>query len=177
MVIPQLCSNQEEADTKVILHAKHATESSDEGIAIIRSHSGDIDIAVIALSHFIEDADRVILDTNTGKYRKTLGLDQIDMTKEQKSSLIGFHAFTGNDYNSSFFRKGKQVCWKVLESKPKYVDTVCNLGASDVPSTKLTDELEEYVSYLYGAKNKRVNEARHVIFDRSFPSRIAFQAE
>ena len=45
LVISQLCSNQEEVDTKVILHAKHATESSDEGIAIIRSHSGDIDIS------------------------------------------------------------------------------------------------------------------------------------
>lgn len=99
-VIPQLCSNQDEADTKVILHAKHAIETNDEGMAIIRSHSGDIDIAVIALSHFIQDAARVILDSNTGKHRKTFRLRDIDMTKEQKSSLIGFHAFTGNYYNS-----------------------------------------------------------------------------
>ena len=34
-VIPQLYTKQEEADTKVILHAKHAIETSDEGIARI----------------------------------------------------------------------------------------------------------------------------------------------
>ena len=49
LVIPELCSNQEEADTKVILHAKHAIEANEKGMIIIHSHSGDIDIAVIAL--------------------------------------------------------------------------------------------------------------------------------
>ena len=87
------------------------------------------------------------------------------MTEDQKLSLIGFHAFTGNDYNSSFFRKGKQLCWKVLESKPKFVKTFCNLGVSEIPSAMVTEELEEYVSLLYGAKKKRVNEARYMIFD------------
>ena len=96
LVIPELCSNQEEADTKVILHAKHAIEANEKGMIIICSHSGDTDIAVIALSHFIQNADRVILDSNTGKQRKAFRLDQIDMTKEQKTSLIGFHAFTGS---------------------------------------------------------------------------------
>ena len=32
-----------------------------------------------------------------------------------KESLIGFHAFTGNDYVSSFYRKGKGGCWSALE--------------------------------------------------------------
>ena len=52
-VVSELSSRQEEADTKVVLHAKHALEEEDQGMVIIRSHSGDTDIAVIALGDFI----------------------------------------------------------------------------------------------------------------------------
>lgn len=140
--------------------------SNDEGRAIIRNHSGDTDIAVIAMSHFSENGDWVILDTNTGKYRKAFKLTDIDPAATQKLCLVGFHAFTGNDYNSAFFRKGKRMCWKLLETKPRFVDTFCHLGASEALSAHLSEELEEYVSLLYGVKTKNVNEARYVIFDR-----------
>ena len=131
VLVPDLCSNQEEADTKVILHADHALSSNDEGIAIIRSHYGDTDIAVIAMSHFNENGDRVILDANTGKYRKAFKLSDIDLTATQKLCLVGFHAFTGNDYNSALFRKGKRMCWKLLERKPRFVDTFGHLTYGD----------------------------------------------
>ena len=68
--IPDLNSKQEEADTKVVLHANHALARNEEGVAKIRSHSGDVCIAVIALSHFVHDADRVTVDSNTGRNRR-----------------------------------------------------------------------------------------------------------
>ena len=46
--------------------------------------------------------------------------------------------------------------------------TFCNLGVSDVSSEKLSEELQEYVSLLYGVKGESVNEARYDIFDRTF---------
>ena len=75
VLFPDLSSSQEEADTKVILHAKHALRNNDDGITITHSHSGDIDNAVIALSHFIHDVKRVILDTNTSKHRKGIQIE------------------------------------------------------------------------------------------------------
>ena len=68
-----------------------------EGVTIIRSHSRNIDITVIALSHFVHDTDRVIIDSNTGRNRKAFKMSDIDLTSQQGRSLIEFHAFTGYD--------------------------------------------------------------------------------
>ena len=35
---------------------------------------------------------------------------------------MGFHSFTGNDYCSAFFGKGKQTCWKIMiKNRNSYV--------------------------------------------------------
>ena len=69
LLIPDLNNTQEEADTKVVLHATHVLPRKEEGVVLLHSHSGDIHIVVIALSHFVHHADRVILDSNTGRNR------------------------------------------------------------------------------------------------------------
>ena len=33
-----------------------------------------------------------------------------ELSQEQKKALLGLHAFSGNDYVSCIFRKGKQLC-------------------------------------------------------------------
>ena len=45
----ELSPNQEEADTKVILHSGQAI-STTEGSIILRSSSGDVDVMIIAIS-------------------------------------------------------------------------------------------------------------------------------
>ena len=59
--VPELSSNQEEADTKLCLHARHALNSADRGIVIVRNHSGDVDINVILIAKTI--------DTRKGDFR------------------------------------------------------------------------------------------------------------
>ena len=114
--VPELSSNQEEADTKLCLHARHALNSADRGTVIVKNHSGDVDINVILIAKTTDTPERVILDFNKGKYRKLLQLSDIDMRDDEKKCLIGFHAFMGSDYTSAFFRKGKAICWKVLRN-------------------------------------------------------------
>ena len=48
--------------------------------------------------------------SNTEHYK----LSDFEIDVECKSALLGLHAFTGNDYVSSLFRKGKEKCWKVM---------------------------------------------------------------
>ena len=81
--VPELSSNQEEADTKLCLHARHALNSADRGTVIVRNHSGDVDINVILIAKTIDTPERVILDFNKGKYRKLLRLSDIDMTDDE----------------------------------------------------------------------------------------------
>ena len=85
-----LNSDQEEADTKVVLHCLHALQSSDSNDIIVRSPSGDTDIIVLLISLITENTERVFIDSGCGK-----NLSDVYMGNDKKCSLIGFHAFTG----------------------------------------------------------------------------------
>ena len=110
-----MSSNQKEADTKLLLHANHTVLLHPDGSIIVRSPSGDVDINVLFICMFLEKAEQIYIDYGTGKSRKILKLGSVDMSDELKSALIGFHAFTGNDYVSSFFEKSKKHCWHLQE--------------------------------------------------------------
>ena len=59
-IIPELCSNQEEADTKLCLHTLHVLAAVENGYVIVRNHSGDVDINVILIAKVIPESSRVI---------------------------------------------------------------------------------------------------------------------
>ena len=70
VTVEDLSSNQEEADTKVVLQASHAVNPQPNKTVIVRSYSGDVDITVVMLSLIVDQCERVILDFNKGKDRK-----------------------------------------------------------------------------------------------------------
>ena len=104
-LLNNLSSNQEEADTKVILHAVDALHAEDNSKAQLRSLSGDNNILVLAIT-LIPTLNRVFYDYSTGKNRKCICLNEYHVPRDEKEAFIGLHAVTGNDY-TSFFRKGK----------------------------------------------------------------------
>ena len=162
----QLSSNQEEADTKILLHCQHARERYPQKAVIVRSHSADIDILVIQLGK--SECQQIYLDSGTGLYRKGIKLSDIEMSTERKRCLIGFHAFTGNDYISSFLRKGKAACWKVLEKNDKFVSTFTALGSDWNLEQSVIEDLEEFVCLLYGRRQKEVNSVRNFLFESKY---------
>ena len=68
--VDELSSNQEEVDTKVILHSGHAI-STTEGSIIARSSSGDIYIMIIAIS-LTDTSKCVLVDYGNRKNRKSV---------------------------------------------------------------------------------------------------------
>ena len=66
-----LKSNQEEADTKVILHAMHAIKNSSHKV-VLRSLSGDTDIIILALA-LINEQHMVYMDHGNGKRKALIG--------------------------------------------------------------------------------------------------------
>ena len=98
---------QKEADTKLVLHSLHALNESPRKKVIVRSPFGGTDVLVILLTKMICQQDKIYPDYGTGLNRKGLWLSNVVMSKSKLKALIGFHAFTGNDYISSYFRKGK----------------------------------------------------------------------
>ena len=67
-----LKSNQEEADTKVILHCLQILKSNQTSIVKLRSPSGDTDIVVLSVALLYEFRNRVILDEGSGDNRKIM---------------------------------------------------------------------------------------------------------
>ena len=115
-----LISNQEEADTKLILHSHQILKSNETSVITLRSPSGDTDIIVLTVALLCEFRNRVLIDDGSGDNRKVMPLSNIDIEEDLVHALMGFHAFAGNDYISSFFRKGKEKCWKLVEKTKKF---------------------------------------------------------
>ena len=81
-------SNQEEADTKIILHAHKILEDipEDENI-FIRSHSADLDINVIAIT-ILQHKQNQVFDFGKGAYRKGVWLGELKFSPTEKECLL-----------------------------------------------------------------------------------------
>ncbi|KAG1693959.1 Ral GTPase-activating protein subunit alpha-1 [Nymphon striatum] len=174
-VVDELSSNQEEADTKLLLHAKHVFNAHPGKAVLIRSPSGDVDINILFLALFPEDADRIYIDYGTGKSRKVLQLSTIDMPDTFKSALVGFHAFSGNDYISSIFRKSKRICWKKIEKSKKFTEMFAQLGNQWRIDVALQGLIEEYVCSLFMKGKRDINEVRYEMFKNIYEKKSRIQ--
>jgi hypothetical protein len=89
----ELYCAHEEADTRLLLHAKHAAAVHDH--VIIRSP--DTDVFIIMLGHKPAIPAAMYFDTGVGNQRRILDLSRIHETlgADLCDALIGFHAFTG----------------------------------------------------------------------------------
>ena len=77
--------------------------------------------------------------------------------------MVGFHAFSGNDYVSSFFKKSKRTC-DIVKTNEEFIDLFCNLGEGPMTDEIYTG-LEKFVCTIYNEKKfQTVNEARSALF-------------
>ena len=167
---PELFSNHDEGDTKVILHAYSILKADADTAVTIRSPSGDTDIVILMIGLLYQYKDRVILDDFHGAAkRKSYKLSDIELDDDIVESLIGFHAFTGNDFVSSFFKKGKSTCFKLMENNSLFKAAFAQLGSSWDLSDDTYNTLQSFVIKLYGTKKvATVDEARYNIFKKKY---------
>ena len=90
--------------TKLILHGHKILKEGSSKVAI-HSPSDDADILLLTLAHLYKCKERFYIINSHGQYKKH---SNIFVEDEIIKSLIGFHAFTGNSYISSFYRTRKQ---------------------------------------------------------------------
>ena len=139
-------SNHEAADFRLMVHAKHAINSNNS--VIIRSHSADADIFIMALTSFY--STKLILDSGTGVGRKIIQMSDAEVEEDNRNALISFHSVTGCDYNSSFFGKGETTSWKTLNSKSRFKEVMTRLGENDSVDDDLCRTLGEFLCTMYG---------------------------
>ena len=116
--VPELHCSHEEADTRLLLHAKYAemmihqstpststSASPDPPAVIIKSM--DTDVLVISMGCAQKFTVPLLFHTGRGDKVRTLGIKSLCSQHGcgVASALVGFHPFTGCDSVSGFFVK------------------------------------------------------------------------
>ena len=81
--VSELASNQEEADSKLLLHTKHSIHNNPDHKIVIRSPSGDIDINILFINIFYINTDIIWIGYGTGDNRRTINLRSIDIDSDK----------------------------------------------------------------------------------------------
>jgi len=124
-----ICS-QEEADTRMIFHVLQrlaVLEQTNRPISVwIKSN--DTDVLAIALANLNPKA-QYYLDFGVGDSKKILDLSAIAQKMGSICpAIVGLHAFTGCDYTSSFYNKGKLKPFKLMLSDNKWIELFSRFG-------------------------------------------------
>ena len=127
--VDELTSNHEEADTRILLHAYHASRRGFKSVVIT---ADDTDILILALAKCATVQCRMYQKTGTAARRQFIDITKVASMQgiDMCSSLIGYHAFTGCDSVSAFCGKGKVKPQKLLMNQLDYHETFGSLGAS-----------------------------------------------
>lgn len=157
---PLLNSDHEEADTRLLLHAKDCSRS----FKTVVVWSPDTDVAVIGIGLAESLTCDLLFATGTRNSKRLISLTEIALSiKPVAEVLPAFHALTGCDTTSSFYGKGKKTAYNIVTGKTAHVDSLRAVG-DDFAIDKLPSGIEELVCELYGAKASTINEARFQIF-------------
>ncbi|KAJ8405993.1 hypothetical protein AAFF_G00308810 [Aldrovandia affinis] len=110
------CS-REEADTRIFVHARHATEA---GSKVIMVKASDTDVVVIAVSvlQALQELglQQLWVAFGQGQHLRWVPVHDLCCTLAEKSKgMLFFHAFTGCDVISAFRGKGKKSAWQTWD--------------------------------------------------------------
>ena len=158
---PNLHSGHEEADTRLLLHAKHAATSHPR----IVIQSPDTDAAVLLIAHFSYlNCQELWLKTGVKDRLRYLPVHEIQafLGESLCRCLPSFHALTGCDSTSAFSGIGKKKAWKVLLTKEQMQRDLCTLGQNPAIQEPVQKAAESFICSLYtSAKNfSNVDDAR-----------------
>lgn len=168
-----LMNNHEEADTKIVRHAKAVDDDRKEGAIVVRA--SDTDIAVILLYHCNKFKSPLWMDVGTSSKnnRRYISITNIYEVLGSRicAALPGFHAFTGCDYTSSFVRKGKIRPFAKLEKNKEAQKAFQSLATEKEQSQRTQKTLQMFTAIIYGAKDNTkltLNEHRYKIFEKGY---------
>ncbi|XP_078353848.1 uncharacterized protein LOC144638526 [Oculina patagonica] len=162
--VPALSTTQEEADTRMLLHANHAAEDSSSVIIA----SEDTDVLIICLSVAPTFGCHLFIKCGTQNRERFVDVLKVAAAVGHNmcSALPGMHAFTGCDTVSAFGGKGKISALKLVQKNRKYQDAFSQLGKDWSMSSTLFSVLQEFTCKLYANRcpSNTVNDLRYQLF-------------
>lgn len=165
--------NHEEADTRIFVHAKHASLN---GLKKILLRTVDTDVVVLAAAFFRElQVEELWIAYGVGKHLRYLSIHAIaaSFTRQQCEGLPFFHALTGCDTVSYFSGKGKKTALLTWRSYPQATEVFRSLSS---PQAVINEEqfrlLERFVVIMYSRTSPHDNvcNARKAMFSQGTKS-------
>ena len=156
--VGSLRSNQEEADTRIILHAVAA---ADNGANTIVVRSPDTDVLVLLLHHrpAIKAKEIFFLTGRDGKHTQLTRYIAVHtiyslLETEQHRILLSAYCLTGCDTVSAFFGHGKRTAFRVMMQNADQLQDLAWLGYNDemIPRN-VQVAATKFVGILYGQSN------------------------
>ena len=172
--IPMDNCSHEEADTRMVVHAKHALSHDMKNVEI---RTVDSDVVVIFVANFSKlheelDVNDIIVLFGAGKHLRRYSVKVIydSLGQEKAKGLAFWVAFTGCDDMSSFRSKGKRTAWKTWLSYPDITATFADICSR--PFVNIDEEsetfarLQRFVVLLYSPNSavEEVDESRMDLF-------------
>ena len=162
------CSHKE-ADTRLVLHAYHASQSGYRKILI---RTVDTDVVMLAVSRVQHlSVDEIWIPFGTGKHFRYLPVHSIaeQLGPQRSKALPMFHSITGSDTVSFFSGRGKTSAWDVWNVFPQITDTFSMLASvpEEIPEQAMA-LIERFLVLLCNRTSSQttVNEARQELFSK-----------
>ena len=164
-LVDDLRSSQQEADTQILLHAKHASGQGYTSVIVV-SEDTDVFVLLIAFAKGIPASLYQKRGTSTRVRYMDIRKLRAVLGDKLSHALIAFHAFTGCDSVSAFSGRGKTGPLKQLKKDEVAIDAFVQLGTSWNVDQSLTSKLQEFTCRMYAASSKtcEVNIVRHEMF-------------
>ena len=126
-VMDELRSDHEEADTRMMLHALHASQDHDRVVI----QSPDTDVAILAIYSFGSlHCPELWFRTGTKDKLRYLPLHTIanNLGPSMCAALPGFHSLTGCDSTSALSGIGKKKGFDLLKASHEHQQSMSQLG-------------------------------------------------
>lgn len=153
--VQNLQSNQEEADTRIVLHAVVAADHGCDKIVVC---SPDTDVLVLLVHHRPAIAAKEIyfLTGHDGKQTslaRFIPVHEIHhiLTSPQRNILLTVYCMTGCDTVSSFFGHGKKTAFRILKQRAQAYQQLSSLGTTPVLTREQEMAASKFVGALYGS--------------------------
>ncbi|KAK3746853.1 hypothetical protein QZH41_000042 [Actinostola sp. cb2023] len=164
--VADLRSNHEEADTRMLLHAKCASRP-DTRVVI---QSPDTDVLVLSTTHFANlDCEELWFRTGVKDRLRFIPVHDVSraLGPGKCEALPALHALTGCDSNSSLAGIGKKKAWGVFSQSCVHQQSLCLLGHDPRLDDTTANKCESFICDLYPTLKRTSNstdELRYIMF-------------
>ena len=133
--VPSLMCRHEEADTRLFLHARHASQNGHQSILI---KSSDTDVEILACYYADKISSELYLHLGTQAKARLINISTLTahLGPPVCNALLGLHALTGCDTVSAFAGKAKKKALGLIQSDMHWCNVMQELGKFVSPKKK-----------------------------------------